>query len=223
MGTTARAVLEQAYLTSSKNDPREIEASSEPLARVNRALAKAFAVAARVNPAYFALRSVVQPTGGSWPRPAEANSVFFLQDAAGAEVAVVPFYDPDAEPSRPAVYELGGRFYGAGRTNDPTGPLTVWASRHAAPAASLDTSLDASFPEAFAPLLAADVAVELALKDGRDEEVPGLVAARDFWLRLFVAHLEHATVGEAARFVRRFRGPALQAGSLFTGGSEVAL
>lgn len=224
--STAAQIYELGYAKSRKNQPVITDADSDALAFVNRTVRAMFAVAARVNPTYFGAFDDVPFASGGWARPAGAESIFFLEHA-GDEVAVVPHWDREAETSMKAVYRLGGVFLSAGNAGDPTsGDLRFYYADTAADAATLATQIDSRWPGQYDELLALEVAIYLAIKDGRAEEIPGLIQQRDFWLRLFIAHLEHETVIERRRYglvPRTLANNVLPLGSLLAGGTTVQL
>jgi hypothetical protein len=208
MATTAQDIVTAAYNTSAKNRPATIATdATELLKLVIRSTRGLYAFAARVNPIYFSDSAPVTFAVIGWPRPTLAESIFRIEKPDGTEVAVVPFDDRKAEPSMPAVYELGGHFWPAGNALDPvSGNLNFWYSRRPTDPATLASNLDTRWPEQFNDLLIYEVAIYLALKDGRAADVAQLRVMRDGWADLFAAHLEHATANLRARFgqVRRF-------------------
>lgn len=211
---TVQQILTGAYGHSTKNTPRRIATEETELFQmVIRATRGLYSFAARVNPIFFATTSTVTGVAGAWTRPVDAESIFRIEDDDDAEVAVVPFDDKTAEPSMPAVYELGQVFRTGGAAIDPaaTDDLTFFYSKRPTSPASLSDSIDASWPEQFNELLMLEVAIYLALKDGRGDELPTLMTARDKEVQLYVAFLEHATVNMRRRWgtIQRFNSPTL--------------
>jgi hypothetical protein len=207
--TTVQDILTGAYGRSTKNVPNLLaNEATELLKMVTRALRGLYAYAARVNPTFFAESAAVPFASGGWPRPQTAESIFRLELASLQEVVVVPFDDRLAEPAEPAVYEVGQKFFPAtlSAPNPQSGNIIFWYSRTPAVPAGLGSTLDAQWTEQFNDLLMLEVAIYLALKDGRAAELGALQAERDNWIKLFVAFLEHATANERGRFsqVRRF-------------------
>lgn len=213
MTTTVQQIVLGAYAKSAKNRPLSIATDATELVEVvTRAIRGLYSYAARVNPLFFAQAADVGFLSGGWLRPANAESLFWIERVSdGAEVVVVPFDDRKAEPSKPAVYELGQVFQPAGNPGDPSTMLRFFFSRRPVSLTSLADTLDPSWPETFNELLMDEVAIYLALKDGRMDEVATLRPLRDAWADLFSAFLEHATVNERRRFgqVRRFNSNAL--------------
>lgn len=225
MSTTPAQIIEGAYRRSKLAAPGKLATeSTEGLATVHASLRAMFMIAARINPMYFGRVDAVVVAGGGWPRPADAESVFYMQHA-GADVVVVPLWDRQAARSEKAVYRLAGTYYSAGNDGDPVdGVLHIWHSRHPA-IGTLTDPLDEGWPEAHNDLLELETAIYLAVKDGRAEEIGGLINQRDRALRLFLAHLEHETTNEVRRFSRRFAPDVtvIPLESLLAGGTTLQL
>ena len=60
--------------------------------------------------------------------------------------------------------------------------------------------LDEDWDEAYNDLLILEVAIYLAMKDGRSEEVQMLKAERNTWAQLFGQFLQHSTANLQRRF-----------------------
>ena len=233
--TTPRDILNGAYGRSSKNKPGTIATeATELLQLVIRATRGLYLVGARVNPTYFAEQGDVTFAAGAWARPATANTIFLTErtaattggvGAAGDEVALVPYDDKAAEEAIGAVYRMGKSFFSAGNPNDPTGgDLRFYYARRPTSPATLDTALDAMWEEDYNELLMLEVAIYLAMKDGRSEEVGALRLDRDAWARHFVSFLEETEVNERRRMANQ-RGAnsnrSIPIGQLFAGGANL--
>ncbi|UCC92569.1 MAG: hypothetical protein JSW25_07845 [Thermoplasmata archaeon] len=207
--TTPQDIFESAYAKSTKNNPGAIATdATELLNLVNRIIRKMYVVAARVNPGYFGVITQVSApgTGLPWARPEGAESVFRIETVGGAEVVVVPYDDRVAEENTPAVYRIGKNYYAAGNASDPdpsTDALNFWTSKRPTDAALTTSTIDSTWEEQFNELLILEVALYLAKKDGRGDEVALFEADRQEWMRMFVMFLEHETANE-----RRRRGQA---------------
>jgi hypothetical protein len=214
MALLTSTVVALAYGRSTKNQPgRMVNEGPEVIGVVRRAVQGLFAVGARVNPEFFSLAESVASVAGAWPRPATAESVWRIERPSGAEVIVVPRWDRQADTARPAVCRLGQRYYPAGNPGDPptSEELTMLFAKAPAAIPTLASPIDPFFPDHFEGLLVDEVAIYLALKDGRVEEVPPLTESRNAWLALYVAFLEHETASEVRRFgaTRAFTVPEL--------------
>ena len=169
---------------------------------VNRAHRGIYAFSARLNPIFFGSTVAVVPAPATvWERPENAEAIVRIENAALAEVVVVPFDDQGAEDGKLAVYEFGGTFTAiVGTGGTPSGNLTFWFSNRPAAYALLGDTLAADWQEEFNELLILEVAIYLAAKDGRMEELAFLVGERDRWASLLGAFLQHATSNLRRRF-----------------------
>lgn len=207
--TTPQMILDGAYAKSLKNRPGAIASESgELLQLVIRSMRGLYAFAARINPLFFAESAAVNFAAPGWPRPQNAEAIFRIETAAGVEVVVVPFDDRNAEPGIGAVYEFGQVYRPASALapNPQNGALTFFYSKRPTDPANLAATLDAMWTEQFNELLILEVAIYLALKDGRGDEVGAYKSDRDRWANLFAAFLEHESMNERRRYgqVARF-------------------
>jgi hypothetical protein len=212
MATQVQQIIEAAYGKSTKNRPGTIATdATELLGVVTRALFRYFGIIARANPLLIGQSASVAYTTG-WVRPASAQSILRIERANTTEVVVVPYDDRIAEPTLPAVYRFGGAYFPAGNANDPTSAesLTFYYASFPATPASVTTAIDTRWPEAFNECLIHDTALYLAVKDGRNDELPGLESERDGWEALLIQFCEHETANERKRFdsMNRFAVPS---------------
>lgn len=201
--TTVQDILTAAYARSSKNQPGKIATEATELVKlVGRALRGLFAVGAVVNPEFFADSADVAYADPGWARPEDAISVWAIENATGDEVVVVPFSDRKAEEGKAALYRWGQIYRSPLGTNDPaiTETLTFFYSARATLPTATSTVLDALWVEQHNDLLIDEVAIYLALKDGRGDEVSALQTERAPNLALFVSFLQHETVNEVRRY-----------------------
>jgi hypothetical protein len=234
---TPNEIFTAALAKNRKNQPGIIATPAELFSQFRRYYPVFWTIAARVNATFFGKIADVpfSVALGGWPRPDDAESIFRIEDDGG-QVEVVPFDERDADPFTPAIYEWGQVFFPAGNALDPIGTesvaesveeaLTFWYSKKPETPADADTELEALWPRAYDELLVLEHAIILALKDERAEEVAQLRPERDAWLRRFIAHLEHATVGvvrstgTAQRYTAQSYVPL---NDLLAGGSDVRL
>lgn len=218
---TVEGILELAYGRLPRVSPGNIATESVELVHLtNQSLAGLFQVAARANPAFFGVEAVVPFSAPGWPRPTDAESIYRLELTTGAEVIVVPFDDRTIEVSTPAVYEMGQFFRSAGNLLDPTeaDSLRMFYSDRPTDAALITDPVDSRWPEAFNILLALEVAIYLALKEGLNDDVARLINDRNIWLTRYLAFLEHATANVTRRrSVAKWRGSVAPA-ALLAGG-----
>lgn len=233
--TTVQDILDGAYSKSTKNRPGTIATEATELVDVvQRSINGLYAIAARVNPLFFAsTQNVTLATG--WARPETAESVFRVEGgtnppttpnvATGTEVVVVPFDDRAAEPLKPAVYRYGQKYYTAGNALDPVNnDLMFYFSKRPSTLTVVASVLDAQWVEQFNELLMLEVAIYLALKDNRGDEVMLLKQERDRWATQFLAFLEHETANERRRtgHIRRINTEMLQSfGRMLAGGATL--
>jgi hypothetical protein len=204
---TANDIIVAAHGFSTKNRPNLIATSAtELLRRLNKSLNVYFMIGARINPMFYGVKDEVAYDGTlGWPRPACADAVWRIEQAAdGAEVALVPFDQRFAEPGMPAVYTIGQHYIPAGNDGDPLPEdnLNIFYSKRPVSIGALTDSLDPMWQGAYDTLPTLDIAIYLAVKDGRLDEVAELVRERDEVLKLYIAFLEHADLHE-----RRWFGP----------------
>lgn len=210
--TTALDIFVGAYAKSSKNQAdRMVAQGAELLDALNRILRQAFAIGARVNPEFFATKTTTAIAAGAWPRPPAAESIIAIRGGpavvpgtlVGEDIVVVPFTDVEADPGSPCLYELGQKFYGTGPLAPTGGDLDFYYATQAATLLTQADALDPLWPTRFDGLLIAELALWLAQKDGRADEVQLLSQELARWQRIYVAHLQHATPIEVRRFAVR--------------------
>jgi hypothetical protein len=229
MATTLSTIFEQATGLSLRNRREAIaDEASELVMVVNRLMTDAFLEAAAINPERFGLVDDVaflaSPVGG-WPRPARALSVYRIEGISGStspamanytEIAVVPEHDLSADRWRPCVFERGGVFYSGRTTPSPVGgSLRFYYARRplllAANSTPSSTEIDSSFPDEMVPLIVYGVALYLAQKDNRAEEIAVLTAQYGEWRALWQRYLEQSTTAVRYRWApRKSTTPAVQ-------------
>lgn len=225
--STGQEILNGAYGHSKKNQPGEIASEATELRLVLvKALRGLFMFGTRFGPAFFGKENNQPSSSGAWPVPSDVEMLFRLENATdGTRAVIVPFTDRGIAAPTPAVYHFGQALHPAGNTNDPdtADALTFFYAKQADDPGDLSTELDSLWPEEYDKLLELEVAIYLALKDGRNQEVQQLKEDRDVWAVRFAAHVEHyapATMG-------RFEGTDLlnpdseiAPGAFLAGGSE---
>ncbi len=199
--TVGQDIFNGALAKSTKNEAANYS-TSEMITRINNRLNGIYEVAARLNPIFFAETAAEVEAAGVWQRPEVALSVVKIQDATPDDVIIVPHDDQQCEPSKLCVYEFGQEFFAVtNSTGTPSGNLTFWYARRPTLITNLTPDvLDLQWREDFNELLILEVAIELAAKDGRPDEVTGLKEDRNGWLARFASFLQHSTSGEVRRF-----------------------
>lgn len=208
--TTVQDILDAAFAKSTKNQPGTIATSeTELLNVVIRTMRGVYAFAARINPYHFSVRQGVGGVAADWERPERAEAIIRIEQQDTTEVIVVPLDDRLAAEPKPSLYEFEGVFTADGaQTNPPGGTDTLvffYAKRpdDPTPPADLAGVLDPDWDEAYNELLILEVAIYLALKDGRSDEVQLLKGDRNQWAQLFGSYLQHATANLQRRFGHR--------------------
>lgn len=219
---TGTEIATWAIGKSRDNNPAIITTEATDLYQlINRALRGLGAYAARINPTFFATSSSVAMASSKWVRPEDAESIYRVEAAAtsgptnitaGTEIIRVPFDQRATDPAFPAIYRLGQYYYprSSSATVAPKAPqdgsLTFYYAKRFAALTVLTGTIDGLWTPAYNELLVLELAVYLALKDKRTTDLATLIPARDHWLNLFTAFLEHEDVGERRRFehVQRF-------------------
>jgi len=207
--TTVQDILDGAYGTSTKNQPATIATeATELLAVVKRKFAGIYAFASRINPIHFSASLDVVGVASQWERPEAANAIFRIEDDSFAEVVVVPFDDRLAAEPEIALYEFAGLFTASpGQTSPPgaTDTLTFWFSKSPddPDPDTLAGVLDPDWDDAYSDLLIFELAIYLAMKDGRSGELEMLKAERNQWAQIFASYLQHSTANLQRRFGHR--------------------
>jgi len=230
MSTVAQDLVVAAIGRSSKNKG-EILANnaSELLALIARLQQAAFSLAATVNYTVFAgfLDVAAQAESGGpedvgWLVPPDAECVFRIErlhtteggtGGKGDQITEVMFDDRAAEPGKPCVYRLGGIYLPAGNAPDPTGgDIRFYYSRVPVAPTTIDDTLDAQWPDRFDNLLITQIALYLAKKDGRTDEVTWLATEETEWKAQFTAWLGRPSVNVVTRkgLTRRIPNPVVQ-------------
>lgn len=215
--TTYEEIIVNAHGYSTKSRPNMIATQqTELLALASRAVRALYAIASHVNPEYWGQTGVTAHDGVGWPRPANAQTVHRItRTSDGAPVAIVPADDQAAEQSRAAVYFYGRKYRIAASPVGPldTDQLTIWYARMPGKPAAITDIIDAEWEETFDAFLTIEVAMYLALKDGRLDELAALSPSRDREAQLFVDFMQYANVGLTTRFgqPRRVADPAIRA------------
>lgn len=219
---TVQELLQRAYATSRLNEKGRIADESGELLNVfNEVMRGYFADGARVNRKFFSDKLDSAFSTDHWPRPTTAEMILGFEAGSGMtgltegeEIAEIPFDQLEIEPGKPAIYELGQKYYPAGRTDDPSdGTLVVVATVSFTEATATSDTIDTLFPASFLSLPKYDLAIYLALKDGdRQAEVEAFTAMREREYARYTAFLEHASTAEVRSYGHggRFTSPRVQ-------------
>lgn len=168
-------------------------AGLEVVEAVRRTLNGIYQIGARVNPGYHGKVLAVAESAGTWTRPADAELVTLLQDSTGVEVFPSTPEEPIPDPARSFVVRWGQVYRRPTGVVVPAGALTFWYSRR--PAAPTTLASEVDLEDTFASLLIYDVGAWLAHRDENWEGLAAIISDRDRYLSLYVASLEHESVG----------------------------
>ena len=199
--SSAYQVLQLAYARSSGNRAKSLVAEgTEGVAIVNRVQRACFALAARVNPIFFGVNATVAYASG-WNRPTLAELIYWIEDIAGNEVRIVPYEDRNTATGTGRIYQVGQRYFPCGGVDGPASvTLTMLYSMQPNPILVVEDLLDPNWPDNFTSLIVDEVAIHLALKDRRMDELQDLRRSRDSWLKLYISFLEHEGSARTQRF-----------------------
>lgn len=190
-------LIDAAFNRSLKARPAQFSEEGELLAIVKRSMLECFIAAAAVNPKHFGKQNTVALAGGVWAIPSDSLSVFRIENGSGDRVVEVPLHDRDADLGQPAVYRLGGAFYGAGNPLDPTsGNLTLFSARTPVQPANVAASTDSALGSEWDEIHVLALYIHMIGKDAANHP-PGegerQAAERTRWMDLFREHVRSAT------------------------------
>jgi hypothetical protein len=190
-------LIDAAFNRSLKARPAQFSESAELLAIVKRSVLECFIAASAVNPKYFGKRATVAFTGGVWAIPADSLTVFRIENPGGDRVVEVPLHDREADLGQPAVYRLGGSFFGAGNPLDPaSGNLTMFHARTPVQPANVAASTDSSLAADWDEIHVLALYIHMIGKDAANHptgEAERQSAERAAWLEQFREHVRIST------------------------------
>lgn len=202
----------RSYGYSKKSQPDRIANEGEELRELAfRVLQAVFQVAARINWTYFGATSgAVASTSGGWLIPTAAELIGWMSTDGSTDpssrVFPVGIGEVDPEPGRATVYRLGPRFF-PGVNITTAASIHFLYSRTPTEPPDTTTAIETDYPVSHEDLLILEMAMYLALKDGRHAEMRELEPMRDVAALRFAQHLQHAAVGiPRTWFPQRFQG-----------------
>lgn len=219
MATTLISIFEQSLGLSLRNRRTSIaEEAGELILVINRLLTEAFADAIEINPEFFGFVDDVVFSGNpvnGWPRPARAMTVYRIEGVigqttpplGGTEIQIAPERDKESVRFHPSVFERGRVFYSGTSPESPTaGTLRFFYARRPTLlliGAPVTTDIDSGFPDEMVPLLIYGVAIYLAQKDSRTDELQVLSAQFELWKGLWQRYVEQTTLNIRYRWAPR--------------------
>lgn len=201
--STTQNIIDQAIVRSQKNRPEwSAQYGTELRQQVARTLNLCYQMGHLLAPDLYGLSTSVAGVASVWSGAGITPPIYFVENASGARVHIVPVTDRLIDVGGPRLYWSGATLKSVGLTGDPTATesLTFWTLAWPGALADLSTAFDAYWPTRFDALLVEEMALYLALKDGREDEVRMLAASRDQWLQSFVQYLRSAVVARSSRF-----------------------
>lgn len=200
MPIQVQSLVIAAVARSTKNrEGAIVDVGGEMLALCTRSLRGFFAVAGKVNPDFFGTTATVAYSGPvtGWPQPSDLVTMTRIEMADGTEVDV---FDKGSRgmaiEGEPAVYRLGQVYKLAGGSSGPTtsDSLKFWYARTCEIPSAITDEIDAEWPEDHNDLLVVDIALYLAKKDGRGDDVATL---RPEWEWLFTQWVDRLRTSDA--------------------------
>lgn len=196
----ANGYITAAVARSFRNMGDAAASPQELLGVLSRLFAGYYGEAADQNPAVFARRTVNIWTGTGWDAPLDQYAVYRIT-WNGVPVVIVPFDDPQADTSVPAIYRLGSQYFPAGNPNDPVGTNLIWFYQPVPPAfASVLDDPPTEWPQQFDERVICDLATYLAEKDGRPDDLAAMQREAAKWASLYSQWLAIADVNTVRRF-----------------------
>jgi len=193
-------ILDFAYAKSLKNQPTKIANEAvELLEQVNRTMAVLYSFAAGINPTFFGKKATMTVATLTWPEPTDSEAIYYMEQGAN-EVVVVPVDEQDLEPGKLQVTSYGRTFYAASTAPPTANDIDAYYAKKADVEVSLSDNLDTTWDEGHNELVILEIALFLAIKDGRAEEVGGLIAQRDREFRRFVRRLENQLANVLSKY-----------------------
>lgn len=200
---TAAEYIAQAVARSYRNRGEVLaDDATELLLQLSLQFRGYFGLAAGLNPAVFGRQALLawDAGNGRWNLPADCDTIYLLEQN-GAEVFLVPFRDRAAEPSEPCVYQLGRALYKAGQSTDPnSAALTIWYAAVPADFTLVTDSPPAEWVPQYDQMVVDELALWLATKDGRADDIAALAPSVGRWMEEFTAWLGRQGVPLIQRF-----------------------
>ncbi len=195
-----------------------VTASGELLEQLNRIVEELFVDASAAHAPYFHTRAnlpfdVLQSPAG-WPWSADILRPYYVAASSdttglgtgwvgGDEIVVVSATDSWASPDAPAVVGRGRAFMPTGQTGHPTGgSLVVEYARRPVAMTGLSSVIDAAWPAEHDGLVIDRLALWLAQKDGRLEDLGSLEKDESLRFARFAAAVGVPVPIEATRTAR---------------------
>lgn len=209
-----QAIIDAAVTRSASAQPDMLTVDAPELVRiVSRALSNLYLLAARRRSVNFGATATAVLTAGSpsgWPYPADALSVLRVEALAsvtvsalaeGTEIAVTRLDDQQGMAPMPSVYEFARRLVSCGGADDPVNQdLRIFYAAAAPPLTDTADPLPDALPEQFYPLLELPLAIYIARKEGRADDLAVFQEELATESAYFDAWLTDASIAQGDRF-----------------------
>lgn len=169
-----------------------------------------YAQASGLNPAVFLKRAVLNWVADGWTIPADCDTMVLMRVNSGAQVFVVAIDNLDAEPTEAAVYRMGRRYLPAGNPVDPVNvPLVAFYTQIPAAFAAVDQAPGPEWPQQFDTMVVVDLAVWMATKDGRADDLQALAPEQGAWDAKYREWLQRESLGLVRQFAKQAIAPSV--------------
>lgn len=208
---TATDYITRAIARSYRNRGEVLAADApELLDALTLLFAERYAQASGYNTAVFLAQAALAWDTDGWQIPADCDTIVLLQTPTGVTVNVVAIDNLAAEPSEPAIYRLGRRYRPAGNPNDPTGVnLVLWYTQQPAAFTLVTDTPGEAWPQQFDTMIVVDLAVWLAIKDARSDDVAALEPEQSRWNGQYIEWLQRESLGLIRQWPRFATPPAI--------------
>ena len=199
---TAEAIIAVAYGRSKRADPNRGDTTSEELiVKLNEVIGTYFQEAAKINKAFFGKRVTVpyddELYGWARPdlRPRRSRGSRTERARRSPTCRSTTGRRKRARASTGTAASTTGRT----RRGSPAGDLTFFCSRRPVDVAVVEDEIDEAWPHGHEPLLALELAIYMAMKDNRDQDLPALETQRQRQAARFGMFIAHEDMSVRSR------------------------
>ncbi len=229
MASTYQDIVDAGLLRSRSNRPEWAANNQELLNVAGRTLGLAYQLGHLLSPDRWTFSTDWLGGGvgtGEWPF-VTPPLVYIENITLGGEVKVVSVHERTVDVGAGRIYwKSVSNLTSVALTGDPGSNdlLRFWSLAWAEPTPPAAGVLSAPWVEHFNGLLIDEVALYLAIKEGRDSEVQMFTTSRNQWLQQYISFLRMATSARASRFApRTVNSGEIQAlAAAFLGEAQVA-
>lgn len=205
MAATVQTIVDGGVAHSTVSDPNRLYTTAEIVRVVNDYQRKYMARANALNPHRFKSASLLAAPGAGlpWTITVLFSDLVHLEKSDGTEVRIVDEQDSKSEVPPRVRVEARNLLFTIGDSADPdpvSDQLKLWYAPIPVELTSLASNLDDRFPEQYNRILMLEVAMYLALKDGRIEEAASFQGQLDAWVDTFDRELAPPYSARTRRF-----------------------